>query len=158
MTLKRSVTGIFRNSDQPRNQYRSHSQFVMVSLLFLRTWAIVQNSSPVSRSALSFLERAIDLPLIWEEDGREETREGGRESTTLSIGMPTLYLDVCKQGMAREILHCSGEISPPLNRTCNGPKRGGSSLEAQTKGKPQKMTNTHTHELRAHLGLKEKAQ
>ena len=36
-----------------------------------------------------------------------------------------------------------------------GPNGGGSPLEAQTKGKPQKRP-THTHELRAHLGLKER--
>ena len=35
--------------------------------------------------------------------------------------------------------------------------RGGSPLEAQTKETPKKRP-THTHELRAHLGLKEKAQ
>ena len=98
----------------PSSFLTSHSR---LPYSFLKKLRETRSSKRRKETFTLLLARASDGAGFFSRFWLEETREGGGESTTLSAGMSASYLDVRRQGKAREILHRSGATSPPFPRS-----------------------------------------
>ena len=96
----------------PSSFLTSHSR---LPYSFLKKLRETRSSKRRKETFTLLLAHASDGAGFFSRFWLEETRGG--ESTTLSAGMSASYLDVRKQGKAREILHCSGATSPSFPRS-----------------------------------------